>query len=375
MKQQPYFVIVVRRGVALGLALVSLWVLSLTANVTAPALWLGKLGQNQYFLVETMGQALSYQQPTAHTPLTNLAISHWGLLQGQATAPKTSYEDEHKSELVYNPPEQTPEEFVLPVPEPNWLDYTGVGDINGDYLHYDGIFVSNRGGVVINESEIAVFANQTLTIDQGAEILIYHSHATESYAQVEGATYLESDPYRTTDMSQNITQVGKAMAEVFEQAGYRVIHDTTLHDYPNYNASYSNSMASVSKILEENPNIKLVLDVHRDALETTNAEPYRLISQDQQVAQVMVVVGSNGGGSEHETWRANLALGVALQEGLLDYGDFARPIVVRSSRFNQHLNTNSLLIEVGGHGNTLQEAVDAGRLFAQSVVETMQKEG
>ena len=71
---------------------------------------------------------------------------------------------------------------------------------------------------------------------------------------------------------------------------------------------------------------------------------------------------------EHPNWRENLALAVKLQLELTrDWGQLARPIPLRSSRYNQHLSPGSLLVEVGGHGNTLQEAIAGARLFAQSV--------
>ena len=70
----------------------------------------------------------------------------------------------------------------------------------------------------------------------------------------------------------------------------------------------------------------------------------------------MLVVGSNDSGMEHPNWRENLALAVKLQLELTrDWGQLARPITLRSSRYNQHLSPGSLLVEVGGHGNTLQE--------------------
>ncbi|MFI3249444.1 MAG: stage II sporulation protein P [Eubacteriales bacterium] len=365
--RRKYYIYIIRRGVGFGLLLISLWFVALTANT--PTMIIEQLGANQTFYLKIMGYSLGVKEESDLSIWATFAVERWGVLQGQAI--EGEEEEEQEIELLPTRPEvvEPPEE--LPVPEENWHDFTGSGSVNGGYLHYEGIFIANNGGVDISVEEIAAFANQTIEVEEGAQILIYHTHATESYSQVEGATYVESDPYRTTDMEHNITQVGRAMAEVFEAGGFTVIHDTTMHDYPNYNQSYSNSMASVSQILKENPNIQLVLDVHRDAIETANAEPYRLISEDQEVAQVMVVVGSNGGGYTHESWKENLAVGVQIQEGLVEYGDFARPIVVRTSRFNQHLSTNSLLIEVGGHGNTLEEAIAAGILFAQSTVKTL----
>jgi len=84
------------------------------------------------------------------------------------------------------------------------------------------------------------------------------------------------------------------------------------------------------------------------------------------------VVGSDAGGQNHPAWRDNLALATAVQSGLnQDYPTLARPMILRSSRFNQHLSPGALLVEVGSHGNTLQEALAAARLFARSLSETL----
>lgn len=160
------------------------------------------------------------------------------------------------------------------------------------------------------------------------------------------------------------------MAQVFRSQGFEVVHDTTLYDYPAYNGAYERSWLQGWRSGGAVPTIKLVLDVHRDALVSADGAAYKLVSEveGQKVAQVMLVVGSNDSGMEHPNWRENLALAVKLQLELTrDWGQLARPITLRSSRYNQHLSPGSLLVEVGGHGNTLQEAIAGARLFAQSI--------
>ena len=209
-----------------------------------------------------------------------------------------------------------------------------------------------------------------LKLGAGPQILIVHTHGSEAYTQDEQDVYVESDPYRTTDCTKNVVRVGEEMAQVFRSQGFEVVHDTTLYDYPAYNGAYERSCAGVEKWLEQYPTIKLVLDVHRDALVSADGAAYKLVSEveGQKVAQMMLVVGSNDSGMEHPNWRENLALAVKLQLELTrDWGQLARPITLRSSRYNQHLSPGSLLVEVGGHGNTLQEAIAGARLFAQSI--------
>ena len=83
-------------------------------------------------------------------------------------------------------------------------------------------------------------------------------------------------------------------------------------------------------------------------------------------AQVMLVLGSSEGG-EHPNWMQNLSLACRIQESMNTlYPTLARPMTMRSSRYNQQLSNGSLLVEVGTHGNTLQEALAGARLFARA---------
>jgi stage II sporulation protein P len=90
-------------------------------------------------------------------------------------------------------------------------------------------------------------------------------------------------------------------------------------------------------------------------------------------AQITLVVGSDGSGPEHPRWMENLKLAVALQQDISQlYPTLLRPILLRNSRYNQHMTTGSLLLEVGAAGNSPEEAELAGRLFAAEMGEFLQ---
>ena len=111
-----------------------------------------------------------------------------------------------------------------------------------------------------------------------------------------------------------------------------------------------------------------MLDVHRDALVGEDGTVYKALTEIDGVksAQVMLVLGSSEGG-EHPDWTANLALAAKVQQSMNNlYPTLARPMALRAARYNQQLSTGSLLVEVGCHGNTLQEALSGARLFARA---------
>ena len=200
-------------------------------------------------------------------------------------------------------------------------------------------------------------------------VLILHTHGTESY-EADGS-YEETSPYRTLDTDHNMVSVGDRVADLLEAGGIRVIHDRSLHDYPAYNDAYANSRQAASKILEENPSICLVLDLHRDAAEDENGNQKRsaVTVEGESCARLMMVMGSDKGNLSFPQWEQNLALAVKLQACLEQkYEGLCKPIQLVTSRYNQDLSTGALLIEVGTAGNTHREALTAAEYLAEGIL-------
>ena len=166
------------------------------------------------------------------------------------------------------------------------------------------------------------------------------------------------------------------MAEAFAEAGISVLHDRTLYDYPSYSGAYDRSLAAIQSYLAQYPSIRFILDVHRDAIEDSQGNQYKVVSAIEgqgTAAQMSLVVGSDGSGLTHPNWLENLKLAVTLQQDILtEYPTLMRPILLRKSRYNQHATTGSLLVEVGAAGNSPEEAALAGRLFACRMAEVLE---
>jgi len=201
-------------------------------------------------------------------------------------------------------------------------------------------------------------------------VLILHSHGSESYEKTED--YAESSAYRTLDTRYNMVSIGARVTELLEAAGIRVIHDETLHDYPSYNGSYDHSRAAIQDYLSKNPEICLVLDLHRDAAETADGGQFgSTVSTSKGTAsQLMLVVGTDAGGLSHSGWEQNLSLAVKLHAQLeRNVPGICRSISFRSQRFNQDLSPGGMLVEVGAAGNTRQEALLAAEYLAESIIQ------
>ena len=90
-------------------------------------------------------------------------------------------------------------------------------------------------------------------------------------------------------------------------------------------------------------------------------------------AHMTLVMGSDGSGLAHESWKENVKLAAAVQNTILaEHPTLMRPITLRNSRYNQHCTTGSLLVEVGAAGNSLDEALLSARLLAAGLAETLQ---
>ncbi len=201
------------------------------------------------------------------------------------------------------------------------------------------------------------------------QVLIMHTHATETY-NLDSDTYYDPEwGARITDTSQQVCAVGREVDRVLNEGGINTLHDMTLHDYPSYNGSYAASNATVRAYLEQYPSIKVVLDIHRDAIEQEGVRVKPVTRIDgQDAAQVMIICGCDQGGNL-PNFSQNLAFAGALEarlEGM--FPTLTRPVLFDYRYYNQDLTTGSLLIEMGGHGNTLEEALYSGRLVGEGLV-------
>lgn len=175
--------------------------------------------------------------------------------------------------------------------------------------------------------------------------------------QVHGYEYEATGNYRTTDLNYSVARVGTELTNYLREKGFNVTHNTTYHDYPAYSGSYARSLNTLEGLLE-GENTQLVFDLHRDAVGSSNEYAPTIKINDNYVAQIMFVIGTNGGGLEYPNWVQNLKMAVKIQEKANEmYPGLFRPIIIRNSRYNQHLTNGSSIIEVGATGNTMEQCI------------------
>ena len=213
-----------------------------------------------------------------------------------------------------------------------------------------------------------------MKINQEPEVLIMHTHATEGYQPTKSGYYDLADTARTTDNNKNTVRVGDEIAKQLDEAGIGVIHDKTQHDYPSYNGAYERSAVTINRILKENPTIKVVLDVHRDAIQPsadTMVAPVTMID-GKSAAQIMIISGCDDGTMNMPNYMENLKFSAQLQRQMaVDYDTLARPVLFDYRKYNQNLTTGSILLEMGGHANTLDEAIYSGELVGKALAKVL----
>ena len=218
---------------------------------------------------------------------------------------------------------------------------------------YNGVKIKNETDFDLTDS---LLNYNELDINK-KNIVIFHTHTCESYTQSENYKYEPTGNYRTTDLNFSVARVGDELLNYLTTFGFNVQHNKTYHDYPAYTGSYSRSFSTVQNILKDF-NSDIIIDLHRDAIGSKeNYAPLVKIGEDY-CAQVMFVMGTNGGGLSHPNWQSNLKFAVKIQQKANEmYPGFFKPIVLRNSRYNQNLGKAASIIEVGATGNTLDQTL------------------
>ena len=181
---------------------------------------------------------------------------------------------------------------------------------------------------------------------------------------------------RSKNTALNMCAVGEKMAQVLNAAGIRTLHDETLYDAPGYPSSYKRSRAGVQAYLERYPSIKVVLDVHRDAIEDSDGTRVKPVCEidGESTAQVMVIAGcGNGSSIALPNWRLNLRFAAEWEAAMESAYPGPDPsCAVRVSVLQSGFDDRQPLIEIGGHANTLDEALRAGEYAAKALAAVLE---
>jgi len=233
-------------------------------------------------------------------------------------------------------------------------------------VEINGVKIKNETSFEISDE---IMQNE-LDINKN-NILIFHTHTCESYTPSEKYSYEQTGNFRTTDLDYSVARVGDELANYLLNFGFNVYHDKTYHDYPAYTGSYTRSLQTVQNILQ-NFESDIIIDLHRDAIGSKSDYDPSVQIGDDVSAQVMFVIGTNGGGLNHPDWQKNLEFAIKVQEKANEmYPGLFKPIILRNSRYNQHLGKAACIIEVGATGNTLDQCLNSMKYLSKVFEEVL----
>ena len=227
-------------------------------------------------------------------------------------------------------------------------------------VEYKGVKIYNSTSYELTD-EMMDYTKSSYNMDK---VYIYHTHTCESYTKTEENNYEDSGNFRTTDLNYSVARVGDELENQLKLFNFNVVHDKTYHDYPAYNGSYSRSLKTAEKMIEENGNSDVIIDLHRDAIADETYAP-RVKINGEYVSQLMFVIGSDEANKINSDWIENLRFAIKVQEKANEmYDGLFKPIILRKSEYNQHISKAACIIEVGATGNTLEESIASMKYLA-----------
>jgi stage II sporulation protein P len=237
-------------------------------------------------------------------------------------------------------------------------------------MNSDGsVRISDEDGAGTNAKKLI---NQASSIDVKADgkvrVLIVHTHATEGYTPNDGLEYKEQGGvYRTLNDQRNMLKVGEVVTNILNSRGIGTVHLTVIEDYPNYNNAYKRMAVHIQKVLDQYPDIEVVIDMHRDSFsyKSKNAKTSATVN-GMECAQLMFTAGTGS----NPDWKETVGTQVRLHHMMENrYPGLMRPMIVRDSNYNHGMTPGSMLIEVGTSGNSLSEAMYSAYLFGTTLAD------
>ena len=238
---------------------------------------------------------------------------------------------------------------------------------------YNNVYIKNSTNLDIDiKSLLSAKLGFKIKKNDKPQVLIMHTHTTESFMSQNKDYYTEADASRSTNPQKNMIVLGNIVTDNLNKAGIKTLHDKTLHDYPSYNESYSRAANTICSYKEKYPSIKIVIDMHRDAISASDTDKVKVTTtiKGKKAAQIMLVMGSQSGGvTNFPKWKENMKLAVKLQQTLeVMYPTLARSLSLMPRNYNESLTTGSLLIETGTDANTFEEVKYSAQLLADALV-------
>lgn len=199
---------------------------------------------------------------------------------------------------------------------------------------------------------------------------IYHTHNRESFLPLLPGV---KNPDHASNKDQNVTLLGERLGKKLEERGIKTLVDTSdiqgmlVKRNMKWYQSYAVSRETVVAAMKQNDDVQLIFDIHRDAARR-NVTTKTMNGQDYAKPYFII-------GEENPHYAKNLAFAEKLHNLLqkknpgLSRGVFEKTKAEGNGVYNQDLADNSLVVEIGGVDNTLEELYRTVDILAEVISE------
>ena len=196
------------------------------------------------------------------------------------------------------------------------------------------------------------------------QVVLYCTHSSESYIPDSGTANLNGGRFGL------INEVAAQLADKLNQRGIKAESVKTIHDYPDYNLSYTNSRVTVKNIIGSCDRKLLLFDIHRDSIPGMT-EAQRVKIDGKNAAPILIIVGTDER-KDHPNWSKNLAFAKRIHAiGEKKYPGLIKGIRTKAGTYNQEFHPQSLLLELGSDYNSMVEAGYSAELLADIIGEML----
>ena len=221
--------------------------------------------------------------------------------------------------------------------------------------------------------QYSAYKNDIRLTKQNPTMLIYHTHAGETYSDSPEGNY------HSKNKEKSVIEVGTLLTEQLSKKGWGIAHSIKYHDYPDFTKSYISSLETVTSMLNNYKNINVAIDLHRDGrdLKTDTdiqKENERMSTtyNGEKVAKFFFVVGMRNPNVDEVKSLAKDITEFAKSK----YPELVLPVVEKPvGKFNQYMAKNHMLIEVGSNGTSSEEAKASVKYIAEILDEYFKKNG
>lgn len=211
-----------------------------------------------------------------------------------------------------------------------------------------------------------------------ARILIYHTHTWEAYEPTQEDAYEPTERWRTKDEDYNVVRVGAELKKELTELGFEVVHDRGVFEPPVLSSAYTRSLEMLEAYAANGETFDYYIDLHRDAYSEGVYKSNTVTGENgEELARLMMLIGKGTGETGGEAfdvkplWEENLVLAQSLTDELnaITQG-LCGAVKIKTGRFNQHVSTRAILIEVGNNKNTLAQALASMPYLARAIQTT-----